>query len=143
MEMTAMQQIEKLCAEARAHGMTYGEYIEKFNPQLGEPEPTSKKEQRIAETRKAVEERERKRISEQLRRRKKSYEFRVDTSSVADAVPVSLWLGHVAVLIVRRTIIHCRADIRLRLTTLKGKALGGDVMMQPQATVAPATFREF
>ncbi len=113
--MTAMQQIEKLCAEARAHGMTYGEYIEKFNPQLGEPEPTSKKEQRIAETRKAVEERERKRISEQLRRRKKSYEFRVDTSSVAIQ----------------------------RHLPLKGKALGGEVMMQPQATVAPATFREF
>lgn len=70
--MTAMQQIEQLCAEARAHGMTYGEYIEKFNPQLGEPERISKKEKRVAETRKAVEERERKRIREQLRRKRSS-----------------------------------------------------------------------
>ncbi|MBQ9986161.1 MAG: hypothetical protein IJP38_07630, partial [Oscillospiraceae bacterium] len=36
---------------------------------------------------------------------------------------VSLWLGHVAVLIVHRTIIHCRADTPLTLRYLKGKAL--------------------
>ncbi len=28
--MTAMQQIEALCVEARRHGMTYGQYINKF-----------------------------------------------------------------------------------------------------------------
>ena len=32
-------------------------------------------------------------------------------------------LGHVAVLIVHRTIIHCRADTPLTLRYLKGKAL--------------------
>ena len=69
--MTAMQQIEQLCAEARAHGMTYGEYIKKFNPQLGEPEPTSKLEARVAKERKAAKDRERVRVNEKMRRRKK------------------------------------------------------------------------
>lgn len=36
--MTAMEQIEQLAVEARAHGMTYGEYIKRFNPQMPKPE---------------------------------------------------------------------------------------------------------
>jgi len=49
-----------------------------------------------------------------------------DSTSSASALLrhlVSLWLGHVAVLIVHRTIIHCRADTPLTLRYLKGKAL--------------------
>lgn len=42
--MTSMQQIEKLCIEARAHGMTYGEYIDKFKPNMPKPRPTNKRE---------------------------------------------------------------------------------------------------
>ena len=42
--MTAMQQIEKLCIEARAHGMTYGEYIDKYKPNMPKPRPTNKRE---------------------------------------------------------------------------------------------------
>ena len=42
--MTSMQQIEALTIEARAHGMTYGQYIQKFNPQMPKPEPTKYKE---------------------------------------------------------------------------------------------------
>lgn len=40
--MTAMQQIEQLAIEARAHGMTYGEYVEKMKPKLPKPDERSK-----------------------------------------------------------------------------------------------------
>jgi Zn finger protein HypA/HybF involved in hydrogenase expression len=39
-----MEQIEQICIEARAHGMTYGEYIEKCQPNLPKPTPTKYKE---------------------------------------------------------------------------------------------------
>lgn len=42
--MTAMQQIEQLCIEARAHGMTYGEYVEKFGELHPKPETSQYKE---------------------------------------------------------------------------------------------------
>lgn len=69
--MTAMQQIEALCIEARKHSMTYGEYIEKFKPQLEEPEPMGKKEQKIEKERKYQETLERKRTSAAFYRSKK------------------------------------------------------------------------
>ena len=49
--MTAMQQIEQLAIEARAHGMTYGEYVEKMKPKLPKPEGTPKRRvsNRVAE----------------------------------------------------------------------------------------------
>ena len=43
--MTAMQQIEQLAIEARAHGMTYGEYVEKMKPKLPKPEGTPKRKE--------------------------------------------------------------------------------------------------
>ena len=41
--MTSNEQIEQLCIEARAHGLTYGEYVEKFKPKLSKPESKIKK----------------------------------------------------------------------------------------------------
>lgn len=67
--MTSMQQIELISVEARKRGMTYGEYVEKFPPQFGAPEPISKKEARVADIRKAEKVRERNRINEQMRRK--------------------------------------------------------------------------
>lgn len=40
--MTAMQQIEQLAIEARAHGMTYGEYVEKMKPKMPKPDELKK-----------------------------------------------------------------------------------------------------
>ena len=35
--MTAMQQIERISVKAREHGMTYGEYVEKYGNTLSKP----------------------------------------------------------------------------------------------------------
>lgn len=52
--MTAIQQIEQLCIEARAHGMTYGKYVEKMKPNMPPPDSPTKKKRRIAKERERV-----------------------------------------------------------------------------------------